>query len=723
MATMLNPNAISNGSITKEKIDAALLDGKQDTISDLDAIRQGAEKGSTALQTESDPIYTADKPNLALKSELDGKVDKEDGKVLSSNDYTDAEKAKLTELDEIIHGKIENIVLSPSAIGTYINPSGAGQIGTTFTANVPVDGSATSNCYKIAVKVGEKYSIYGIGLNEYVPLYLLTGNGNIVLDRKDKYNSRTNPVVLDITEDGYLYSNAWEPVSTDKIIKVTKVSEGLLADAAEINDEISGIKTSVEGLDKEIYGETSKTIILESTKDDYNKVMFNEVLPAGSVITSISRNIYNTNIYPIKTDGGYDASVTYDTIANNLPYTTDKDWIGLNINKVDTVTLVIGYDNIGVAKRVVNLEEDIDVIKTTIDGSKSITKTATSTKDEYNICLFDSPIPAGSIITSIDRSVFNMNMYMVKMDDSLDTSVSYDTLANNLPYTTTQEYKGASINKVGTLTLKIGEDVPSVDERLKKLETLRQSIFINREDTEIDVLNKMLLAFETGNVDVIFPDNAFYELNNVYEYMKQTLKWTWTLGLPIGNGCRYYGNGTTIKSTFIKAEHSDFASDAICIFDTKARGNNLEVYDFVLINNGGTYCIHDEGSNTTTPYFHKYSNLYLQCDTLTCFGCGVGFNASIFMQNCLFRANTANNNRNFLLHAPQNNPDNKKVNLYVKIDGCYFASDIPIGINPVGFDVSRDETILVISNSQYSKDLLEDTKSVIKDLIIYNNNL
>lgn len=85
-------SAMSQKAVTDE------LKSKQDTITDLDAIRQGAEKGNTALQTESDPIYTADKPNLALKSELDGKVDKEDGKVLSSNDYTDADKAKLTEL-------------------------------------------------------------------------------------------------------------------------------------------------------------------------------------------------------------------------------------------------------------------------------------------------------------------------------------------------------------------------------------------------------------------------------------------------------------------------------------------------------------------------------------------------------------------------------------------------------------------------------------------------
>lgn len=69
---MLNPNAIPDGSITQEKIESSVLAGKQDTISDLNTIRTNAEKGATALQsyTETDPIYTADKPNLALKSEI-----------------------------------------------------------------------------------------------------------------------------------------------------------------------------------------------------------------------------------------------------------------------------------------------------------------------------------------------------------------------------------------------------------------------------------------------------------------------------------------------------------------------------------------------------------------------------------------------------------------------------------------------------------------------------
>lgn len=48
------------------------FDKKQDVISDLVTIREGASKGATALQsyTETDPIYTADKHKIATKQEL-----------------------------------------------------------------------------------------------------------------------------------------------------------------------------------------------------------------------------------------------------------------------------------------------------------------------------------------------------------------------------------------------------------------------------------------------------------------------------------------------------------------------------------------------------------------------------------------------------------------------------------------------------------------------------
>ena len=56
------------------------IDGKQDKINDLDAIREGAGKGATALQNETDPIWTAEKVNYYTKSEvntsLETKADK-----------------------------------------------------------------------------------------------------------------------------------------------------------------------------------------------------------------------------------------------------------------------------------------------------------------------------------------------------------------------------------------------------------------------------------------------------------------------------------------------------------------------------------------------------------------------------------------------------------------------------------------------------------------------
>ena len=94
-------------------ITASDIATKQDIISDLNTIREGANKGSTALQSESDPIYIADKPNIAFKNEIPDisvKVDKEEGKGLSSNDYTSEEKAKLASLENYNDTEIKKLI-------------------------------------------------------------------------------------------------------------------------------------------------------------------------------------------------------------------------------------------------------------------------------------------------------------------------------------------------------------------------------------------------------------------------------------------------------------------------------------------------------------------------------------------------------------------------------------------------------------------------------------
>ena len=150
-------SAMSQKAVTDE------LKSKQDTINDLDAIRQGAEKGSTALQsyTESDPVYTADKPNLALKSELDGKVDKEEGKGLSSNDYTDEEKAKLSELDASINGIQEIDISDFSSFTEYdvqiLSNGNLTSAGSPKSLLIPVKGGRT---YRIKGAVTGARSLY-----------------------------------------------------------------------------------------------------------------------------------------------------------------------------------------------------------------------------------------------------------------------------------------------------------------------------------------------------------------------------------------------------------------------------------------------------------------------------------------------------------------------------------------------------------------------------------
>lgn len=108
VATGIAADAQLKEAMTELTEIAGKVDTKQDIIPDLEAIREGAGKGSTALQKESDPVYLADKPSLLL--EINGKVGKEAGKGLSSNDFTDTEKAKLAGLENYDDTEVRRLI-------------------------------------------------------------------------------------------------------------------------------------------------------------------------------------------------------------------------------------------------------------------------------------------------------------------------------------------------------------------------------------------------------------------------------------------------------------------------------------------------------------------------------------------------------------------------------------------------------------------------------------
>lgn len=76
--------------------------------------------GGGDIIEETDPIYLADKPNLALKADLehiddmlDSKVDKDTGKGLSTNDFTTLDKNKLNGVESLAQvNKIEKVLVN-----------------------------------------------------------------------------------------------------------------------------------------------------------------------------------------------------------------------------------------------------------------------------------------------------------------------------------------------------------------------------------------------------------------------------------------------------------------------------------------------------------------------------------------------------------------------------------------------------------------------------------
>ena len=115
------------------------LAGKQNTISDLEAIRAGAAKGATALQSVPSTYRMASEQDTIDS----GKVDKVTGKGLSTNDYTDADKAKVDALAPVAtSGNYDDLTNKPTipAPVTEQTVSGWGFTKNTGTYSKPTGG-------------------------------------------------------------------------------------------------------------------------------------------------------------------------------------------------------------------------------------------------------------------------------------------------------------------------------------------------------------------------------------------------------------------------------------------------------------------------------------------------------------------------------------------------------------------------------------------------------
>lgn len=215
---------------------------------------------------------------------------------------------------------------------------------------------------------------------------------------------------------------------------------------------------------------------------------------------------------------------------------------------------------------------------------------------------------------------------------------------------------------------------------------LRKKIQINTSDSEIEILLKMKKAFDEGYYDVYW-EHGTYTFSEVYLYMEKTLGWSWTLGLPIGNNCRYYFNDSTLISN--KAPEG-YTGNSRNILDCKASSQNFELYDGILINNGGTYCVHDEADSAEDFYRHVYKNMRMTYNVTTdsgslymCIGGGSGKRGLIIIENCVF--DISNNVLEVTWHKANGD---KPFNMSFSISNCHFKNRFEFNNTSVGSTVS-----------------------------------
>lgn len=254
----------------------------------------------------------------------------------------------------------------------------------------------------------------------------------------------------------------------------------------------------------------------------------------------------------------------------------------------------------------------------------------------------------------------------------------------------------------------------------------RPQIQVNKQDTDIDIYNKFKKAFLIGNTDIIF-ESGEYILKDSYNAMFDEIGSSYTIGLPIGNGCRYYFNGSRI----IGIAPEGYQGIEFRVLDTHTRSTDFELYDGTLIigdianvnrSEATTiYCVHDESDSDVAESLHKYINMTFKgVEGSTCaIGGGTGKHQSFVLENCIF--NKSGFSQNFQVHGPTHS-DVTEPELSIKVNGCY-ADDGNI-VKVSGELFSNGKIDIIVSNCTYKLPVIVSGGSNITETTIaYNNTI
>ena len=296
-----------NTEINKVKGD---IEGKQDIIQDLNAIREGANLGKTALQEETDPVWTAEKVNYYTKTEvnssLETKANKSEIPTVPTNVSAFTNDAGyLTE-----HQSLDDYYTKTESDGKYatqvvVNEEIAARINDVREVKATLESKADKseipslNGYATEQWVGQQGY-----LTEHQPLKTINGetivgNGNIEISSGEE----TDPV--------------W---TAEKVNYYTKTEVNSSLETKANKSEIPTVPTNVSAFTNDAGYLTEH----QSLDNYYTKTEVNSSLESKADKTEIpSLNGYATEQWV--GDKGYITEETDPTVPSHVKAITEED--------------------------------------------------------------------------------------------------------------------------------------------------------------------------------------------------------------------------------------------------------------------------------------------------------------------------------------------------------------------------------------------------------------
>lgn len=358
-----------------------------------------------------------------LNEKTSNKVDKENGKGLSSNDYTSEEKAQvervrdgsvvventLSELDETSNKPVGSKAVAPIVKGVEQNNENIkaislslgnpllrevsdwskgyilASVGDTTSFNVALDPAFVH--IKVSVKAGESYNVDIESRDWGGPKFFITNTEGQVTEAVVMRNS-PQTIQVNIVEDGYLVVNAAQSY------------EHHLYELVTFDERIRVLETSIA---KELHGIQGDIIDVSTTTEGWEYSHKIDVsIPAGaSVCISIRSNggIFKDDLIGSVsvqyTDSIVGVASSVSSISSDIRFVAEDDISYIKLTRSMTgvigsgeVTVIVSYESSGLMGEIELLKQDMNKTLNKVDKVEGKQDALTLTvKDNGNIVI------------------------------------------------------------------------------------------------------------------------------------------------------------------------------------------------------------------------------------------------------------------------------------------------------------------------------------------------